>query len=436
MLDDWQAWLVEQLLAERVDGSLAASQACIIVPRQNGKNVVLAAVELYGLCVAGLRRQVHSAHLTDTASEHLKFLKDIIEGDPDLDAVLQIYESNGKERIVNRETRGELSFNTRSKNTKRGASPQRIVFDEALVLTDAVLGSMVPSMAAQSMNVDTAPQAIFTSSAPLLDSEVLHRLRSIGRDGGAPRMLLAAWECAKDVDPDDREAWYAANPGLGVRISEEYVETMERAIMSDADFLRERLGVVFEPTSERRRVWTGPQWSANVDDGSEFVRPEAFGVHVSSDRMTAAIGFASTLPDGRVHVGVMDHRPGQGLGWVRDRVAEIRANAPGAPIALNPRSDAGSFVVDLEAGGELVKTTAPEYASACGEMFDAVLERRVRYRRQRALDDAVDAVGWRPLAGGRAWDGDEEIVPLVAVTLALHAVRTHVPAVEAFAIVL
>lgn len=428
-LDDWQAWLVEQILAERTDGSLAASTAIVLVSRQNGKNVVLAVVELYGLCIAELRRQVHSAHRGDTAAEHMKFIRDVIRDNPALDAdqggYLKVYESNGKERIVNLDTMGELSFNTRSASTKRGASPQRIVLDEAMILTESSLRAMVPSLAAQSMRVETAPQIIVTSSAPVAESEVLHRLRAAALAGTNARTLLADWGCPIGTDPDDRDAWYASNPGLGLRISEEWVADERSTMLDEEGFLIERLGIVFPPpASGGLRVISDDAWMANVTTDAPG-DPVAFGVDVSPDRSSAAIGVA----DASGMVGVIDFRPGKGVGWLSDRVVELRSKVPSASWVVDGRSAANGLVVDAAVLG------AREMAQACGGLYDAVLEHRVKYQRQSALEAAVAGAATRPLGDAWAWDrrkSSDDITPLVAVTLALRAAHAPVPVPAGF----
>lgn len=418
VLDDWQVWLVEQMLAERADGSLAAGVVVIIVPRQNGKNVVLAVVELYGLCVAGLRRQVHSAHLGDTAAEHMKFLKDLVL-DNDLDVehggFVQVYESNGKERLVNVETRGELSFNTRTKSTKRGTPPQRIVLDEALFLDDQSLQAMVPALAAQSMNPETSPQVVVTSSAPLLESVVLHRLRRQAMAGGA-RTLFAEWSCVPGVDVTDREAWYASNPGLGVRIAEEYVADMELAVLPHDAFAVERLGVVVEEGVGSSEL---PGWTECLDAGSVRSGAPVFAVDVAPDLSWTSIGVAARRADGLVHLELVEHLSGTGsavdvLGRIFDKHR--------VPVLVDPRSPAGGLIADLvRSGVGVVEVSTLDSVKACASLQQAVANGVVRHRGDGPLDAAVVNAAVRSSGDGWIWArrrSSVDISPLVAVTLA------------------
>jgi hypothetical protein len=63
------------------------------------------------------------------------------------------------------------------------------------------------------------------------------------------------------VDVNDRDAWYAANPSMGVRISEDWVAANELALLSTEGFMIERLGVVFEELAGNAEItveaWNG-----------------------------------------------------------------------------------------------------------------------------------------------------------------------------------
>ena len=436
-LDEWQQHTIRSWMGERADTTWAAFECAHVVARQNGKGGELEARQLGGLFALNEELQLHTAHEFKTANEHFLRMAGLVEGCSDLRRkVARIRYANG-EQGIELKNGARLKFLARSGGAGRGfAGASTVYYDEAMYLAASMVGASLPTL-----STHPNPQVVYTGSAGFAASSQLHALRrrALSGDGGRLAYLEHTAESVtlvdgqvvsnrETLDPADRELWAAANPTLGDRIPVEFVESEYRS-MPRAEFLRERLGVWEpEPIATRDRVLTGPQWSANFDDGADLVRPESFGLSVSADRQTAAIGFAATLPDGRVHIGVMDHRPGLGLGWVRDRVAEIRANAPGAVLSLNPRSDAGSFLVELEQGGEVHATGPTEYAQACAAFYDAVVEHRLRYRRQRSLDEAVESAGRRSLSGAWAWDGGDEIVPLEAVTLALAAHRAEQPA--------
>lgn len=423
VLDDWQQWLVWHTLAERLDGYLAALIVLWIVSRQNGKGSALEAVELNGLYVECLDEQIHSAHLADTSAAHMARLKSIIRNDPELDAKTQIYESNGKEKIVNLETGGVISFSTRSKSTKRGRSPKRIVFDEALFLTDEQLQAMVPALAARSMDADGLPQMIFTSSAPLPESAVLHRLRKQGLSGVVERMFYAEWGADVGVNIFDVDQWYATNPAMGIRISEEYVREAELATLTPEAFMIERLGVVFDPDGVSTEL---PEW-AQRRLAQEWIPgdPEAVTVDVALDGSWSSIGVAVSGPDGRAYVEVVDHLPGT------DAVVSVLVamwECYRLPVHLDPRSPAGALVAPLRAAGvEVVEVGGLDVVKACAELKQAVRDDTVCHRGQGPLDAAVAGASIKAVDDGWKWtrrSSSADISPLYAVTLALHAYRS------------
>src|ERR1039458_6273197 len=82
-LDPWQKATLIDACGERVDRRWAAFEVSINVARQNGKDEILLARELAGLFVWGERLIGHSAHLFDTAMEHLERLLTLIEDVPE-----------------------------------------------------------------------------------------------------------------------------------------------------------------------------------------------------------------------------------------------------------------------------------------------------------------------------------------------------------------
>jgi phage terminase large subunit-like protein len=192
-LDDWQEWCLDGLFSEDANFRLCAALVLIVMPRQNGKNVILEVAELYAFYVLEWPVIVHTAHRQDTSADHMARLRSVIEANPDLDAITEIREANGKERIVRTDTRAEIRFVTRSKKIGRGRSPRMVVFDEALYLTDEQIQAIIPSMSAQTLG-DDSPLMVYTSSAPVAESDVMRRVRQACIDGH-PDAFFAEWGC-------------------------------------------------------------------------------------------------------------------------------------------------------------------------------------------------------------------------------------------------
>lgn len=245
---------------------------------------------------------------------------------------------------------------------------------------------------------------------------------------------------------DDPATWYRRMPALDHTITEAAVAAELAKVLrgedieaddDDADagdvgleqFLRPYLGIwcrVPITATKLSRVISEAAWLGNVDEFAT-ARYEAFGVHVSDDGATAAIGFAGWCGDRRM-IGVFDHRPGAGTAWLAPVLKEIRTLNPQVPIAINPRSAVSPVVLDMEAaaGGELVKTSAAEFAAACGALKIGVDDGTLCYRRQRSLEDSLGSARQRKLSGAWAWEFPAGVdgTPVVSVTLALHAHRS------------
>lgn len=420
-LDEAQCDVLRDWMGEREGGSWAAFECALIGPRQTtGKNHLTCARQLAGLFVLNEELQLHTAHQFKTANEHFLRMAGLVDASTDLRRkVARIRYANG-EQGIELKSGARLKFAARSHGSGRGfAGVSTVYYDEAMYLAAEHVGASLPTL-----STHWNPQVVYTGSAGFAESSQLHALRRRALSGAGGRLAYVEYTAEynssggrrnrDDVDTADQGLWFEANPTLGDRVAVEFVEA-EHGAMTRDEFLRERLGFWDpEPLTGRERVLTVAQWSANVTEDAAG-DPVAYGLDVTPDRSTAAIGAAS-----KSQIGVIDHRPGLGLGWVRDRVDELSSRHPGVPWIV----DAGSA-----ANGVLEKATAltaREMAQACGDLFDSVLERRIKYRRQQALEDAVACASRK--ATGDAWrwdrrDSSGDISPLVAVTLALHGAR-------------
>lgn len=428
------------MLAERRDGSWAAQVIALLLPRQNGKNAVLEALELAAIYLFGEELIIHSAHLNDTARGHMERLKSLVAASPDLDKITKFYDANGKERMVRTDTGAQIRFITRGQKTLRGGSPQRIVFDEALYLTDAQVQAIVPSLSAQSLNEQGAPQMIYTSSAPLALSTVLHRVRDRGIAGDSTRMFFAEWSCELGVDPNDRDAWYESNPGMGIRISEEWVEENELTIMSPEGFLIERLGVVFPMEDEQRDPkLPSDDWAASAQPfAPEVTEGEvtiAYDVDIDGQSASIAIGHG-TITD--PYVELVDHR--EHAGWLPREIVKLVRKWKPVALGCNGAGPAGAQVGPVqqalrEAGLdiEVRQLGSQEYQQACGGIFTDVVEGRLtRPQGQGPLDIAGQDATDRPLGDAWVWNRRSATVPispLVAATIARQLLPTERPRV-------
>lgn len=440
-LDDWQAWLVRWTFARRADRLWAARDVGAEVTRQSGKNIWLEVVELAGLFLFGDRLIVHSAHRADTSHEHFVSMKEHIEACDDLmDAMPTgranngFITTNGNESIE-LASGARLLFKARAKASGRGPRPQKIIFDEALVLEQAQVGSMAPGISAQKN-----PQIIFASSSPKADSTVLHglRARAITPEDG-DRLFYAAWNNPATIDLADRDAWYRVNPSLGYGRMTEISLLANRKLMAADEFLREHLGVPEIPIGDARDVkLPAAAWADTV--GPDLPRDTpmvAVTFDVTKDSEWSSVAWsAGSLQS--PYVEVREHR--QGAGWLPDYLVDLVQREHPSVVACNGAGPAGAAVGPILAAFKaaglsadlLVQMNAGEYKQACGGFYTDVVEGRLRRPAgQGPLDLAAADATERVLGDAWAWDRRSATVPispLVAVTIARALLPTESPA--------
>lgn len=414
-LDEWQAHVVRGMLGERLDGKFAASQVGVVVPRQQGKGVVLEARALVGMFLLEEPYIIWTAHELKTAQAAFLRLRGWIDGSPDLSKhVRTMYTGNTENSIVLNDGRA-LRFLARTQGSGRGLTASTLILDEAYALKQAELAALMPTLATAEN-----PQTLYTSSAGMPNSDVLADLRERGMDKKSRGLAYFEWSAEDDADPDDLDALATANPGLGTRLSLDHVGT-ERAAMDDETFKRERLGIWARIGGDS--VIPAAKWSAAADAGSPGGDRLAFAVDVTPARDMATIAAVSELSDGRWHVQVVDRR--EGTSWVPSAVRALVEKWKPVAVVVDEGSAAGALVPELKR--ERVRFSAlnmRQYGLACAAVFDAVEQGRLVHADQADLNAAVDAAQKKPM-GDSLWKWNrrtvvEDISPLVAVTHAWH----------------
>ena len=467
--DPWQQFALESMLWERQDGRWAAFEVGLLLARQNGKGEVLMGRELFGLFVAHESLILHSAHEFKTSDEAFRRIRDVIRDCPALSRkVRAMPESHGEEGVelhpipaiitgstrntIRRSRTPRLRFLARTGSSARGFTADTTIWDEAFNLPESVVNAQMPTMSA----VDN-PQLIYASSA--VDQTihaygaVLARVRARALAGDDPSLAWCEWQ-ADEARYDDlarngnrrllkafvaeREQWLAANPAIGHRLSIEHTEKEHRT-MSPRTFAVERLNIGDWPVvDDDDGVIDMERWAAIADPTSRPVGTIALAVDVSPDRRWACIASSGRRADDRLHIKIVDHRPG--THWIAERIAELVGAYTVCAVVLDPAGPVGSLIESLhEAGvkdrdkdgnGHIVKITGRELAQASGALFDDIDVKAdaVRHCGQDNLDDALRDAATRPLADAWAWSrkgSDGDITPVVAVTLAAHGLRVH-----------
>lgn len=451
MLDPWQQFILDQGMAENDKGDWAAFEVCVNVPRQNGKGGVIEARELWGLFIGGEELILHSAHEFKTAKRAFKRIERLIRGCPDLHKRVKRYWQTTGEESIELWTGQELRFIARSGGSGRGFTGNCNILDEDMILGDAAMDALMPTMAA----IDD-PQIWYLGSAgigaPSVQLGRLRRRALAALETDIPDASLAYFEwsvdphrdecpreCTEHDDTASAEAVLKSNPAVGYRLSLEK-SMREQASMGSAGYARERLGVGEYPTegTESWEVIPEEAWRALVDAEASLSDPVAFAIDATPERSHAAICAAGKYGE-VLAVEVIDHRPG--MGWVVKRARELQEKWTPCAWVVDAGGPAGSLIPELEKeyvdddgvekpGLVIVQPKSREVAQAAGGFFDAVGQQTLAHRDPAPLAAALAGAQKRPLGDAWAWARrglTVDISPLVAATNALwgHTTRAH-----------
>lgn len=427
-LDEWQAWVLSEALAERPDHSWSAFEVGVIVGRQSGKGSILEARQLAGLFLLHEQLQVHTAHEFKTCFEHFLRICNLIESTPELDRKVARIRRGAGEQAIELKSGERLRFLARSGGSGRGLSGDTVYLDEAFALTAQMMGALLPTLSAR-----PNPQVWYTSSAPMSTSTVLHGLRERAGAGESPRLFLAEWGNPAGTDIEDRDAWYAANPALGIRITEEFLDAELDAFRSMPDeFLRERLGVPEPPidTVEKHAPKIpADRWADTAIDNDvaaeRWPKATTLAFDVSRDGEWSSISVgAGSITD--PFVQTVQHQ--KGVGWLPaalvDWVAKVNPPAVGynsaGPVAAQIAAILEAFIAAGLSADLLRPFNGGEYKAACGGFYTDVVEGRLRHpaEGQVPLDAAALDATERPLVDAFAWaQRSEPVSPLTSATL-------------------
>ena len=434
-LQPWQQMVVRAILAEQEDGRYAASSVGYLVARQNGKSWVLDVIALHGMFIVEDPLTVWTSHEMKTSAESFLRMRGWIEGSEDLSKLLlpagrSFQTGNGREGIT-LANGVRLKFYARSKNSGRGPSPQRIIFDEAQELSDLALEALAPSMSAQPNR-----QAIYCGTVPgpqTNNPEVFTRIRDRGRSAAPGRHAWLEWTPAGSDDPkraaaidlDDPRTWTASNPARATGVLSDDSIRDDRQDMSDEGFGRERCSI-WPARGASSGVVDMSDWADRLGTPAAVSEPIVLAIETTSDRSMSTVVVVGKRPDDDPQVEVAEH--GRGTAWVASRVAEIAADNGADAVVIDGKGAAAALIDEVNAaleplGMEVTVTTYSDVAEACGQTFDAIRDGGLVHLGQQMLTTAVETAQTRPLGDGAwAWSrkgAGPQIAPLVGMTLGL-----------------
>lgn len=428
--DEEQRVLLDAIFAEAQPEVPRYRHVCVVGPRQNIKTSTLAVAALTDLFVLGVPEAIWTAHQSKTSTKSFQDMQRRINGHPDYAGLVDFKSGRGEELISLPGTPVSLEFRARSGGSGRGFTTDRVTLDEALYLTSADLGAMLPTTLTR-----RGAQIRYGSSAGMLRSSALRDLRDRGRLGTDPRLFYVEYgsvrrpcereACAHIVGApgcalDDRELWWQGNSALWCdRITEDAIDDLRRA-MPASEFMREILCWWEDPPSGGGVLDLDLWHSLGV--GPKVMRRPWLSVEVALDRSVAVIGAAWPVKD-RPHLEIVEDHPG--VAWVVPRLTELAGRYSAGGVVLDAATEAGGLADELEAKGlRVVRVSAADRVAACGAFYDAATSVGLTHSGDPAMTDAIAAARWKDVGDGarvfsrRRSAGD--IKALYAVVLALH----------------
>lgn len=419
----WQQTVADTAMEiDPATGRLAYREIRLTVPRQSGKTTLMLAVIVHRcLSFGGNQRIFYTAQSGKDA--RLKWEDDhvpVVSQSP-LREMFTVRRTNGSEAV--RWKNGSIwSVLPPTDTSGHGGQLDLGIIDEAFSLTDDRLEQgFKPGMVTR-----TEPQLWIVSTAGDVESHYLNAKVDDGRlrveRGQNTGICYFEWSAPPEDDPASEDTWFSCMPALGHTIKPDAIRA-DFESMRLAEFRRAYLNQKQDRrANEPWQVIAEDTWNSLVDARSQIADKPVLALDVTPDRSMSAIGAAGHRSDEKLHVEVVEHRPG--TDWVVDWLA-ARKDQYG-PVIVDPAGPAGPLVALLAERGVEVRTVqARWHAHACSQLYDAIATSRLHHLGQTSLQVALAGATRRNYGDLWFWsrkDLTTDVCPLVAVTLALGGV--------------
>jgi hypothetical protein len=409
-------------------GGPAYRQVIVTVPRQSGKTTLFLSWQL-DRCLSPRWRHPQRSAFTAQSGKDAR--------DKWLDELYPLLERSKVKRLIVQMTRGigneYVSFKTgslirllsTSQSSGHSKTLQQAVLDEIWHDADdrreqGLRPAMITVGDAQLLVCSTAG----TAASTVYNRKVTNGRLAVAEDSGRD-IAYFEWSASDDWDPEDEESYFSFMPALcpdppcrcGVADGGwRHTVTLDvlRSERQDMDPTEYRRAYGNRPSMSADFVVPPDVWRRVCDPAAKPDGVSRFGLDVAQDRSSAAI----VATDGKA-IELVDHR--EGLGWVVDRSNDL-TSAHGGVVALDYGGPAGVLADSIR---KCDRMAGRDVVQACGGMFDAIVERRVRFRASDAPSDpftvAVMGAVKKPVGDNWVWSRSAsagDVTPLMAATVA------------------
>lgn len=400
-LKEWQKSILYRWMALDENGKWANPECGLTVPRQNGKSELLIVRIIGGIVFLG-EALVYTAQSDNTVKEiKRRVLRFFYDAEKELREMLND-EFDGEPKsldYVELRNRGRCVFRTRTRTNGLGSTNDTLIIDEAQEETDAQQEALLPTIAAgksqnhQTIRAGTPPTAGTSGT-------VWVRTRKNILDGKVTNYCWQEWSVETITDPNDEAAWYATNPSLGYFLMRSAIKN-EAGTMAIDSFNKMRLG--WYAGVENMRAISDDQWNPLAIE--KVTLPQhpnlCYSVKFAPDRSSVSLAVGVILPDGKVHVEIIERRPmSSGTGWLVRWLLERWRKCN--KIIIDGAAGTTLLVEELvrsekKISKKILTPNVREAGAAYGSFYDAIEQKLLTHYNQPVLNVSIRTVKKRDI---------------------------------------
>ena len=409
---EWQKNILNDLMSINEMGEWVHIQYGYSVPRQNGKNEIVAARELYGL-VNG-ERIIHTAHRVMTAHKAWERLLDLVEK-ADL-PIKSSLKAKGTE-LIELETGGRIEFKTRTSSGGRGETFDILIIDEAQEYTDDQEDAL-----SFTITSSKNPQTILCGTPPSTESAgtVLPRFRKTVLIGEAEDCGWAEWSVEKLTDTKDVDAWYETNPSLGLLFSERIIRSQSNK--EQLSFNIERLGLWVE--YNLKSAISEVEWDLlQVEQMPTLIGDLYVGIKYNVNGETVALSVASNTSTGDIFIESVDCKSTKvGNDWIIIFLSKLKKYK----VVVDGQSGQSLLIDELKANNikKPIIPKVPDIIKANSEFEQGINQQTIKHMGQPSLKQIATNVEKRAI-GSNGGFGYKSILEGADVALLDSAILAH-----------
>lgn len=432
-LDDWQKDLLNAWLARDEHDTPLYLTCGLSAPRQNGKNVVLEAYELYKL-VACKEPILHTAHLVSSAKKSFERLAAVFTNreNEDLCALVKnIRRTNGEQGIY-LNNGAFIEYSSRSRGGARGSTYAVVVFDEAQELTDEQVEAIMPTLAASPTGYR---QLVYTGTppGPTCPGTIFANIRKSSLSTPAPKTICwHEWSIEKLL-PQNTEFQeivplvYSTNPAMGIRLDVDFAENEFNTMTIDG-FCRERLGW-WEEKAQASAIISKQTWQeTEIEEiADKYKSRTAIAIKFSADGSQYVIAGCKTNYKGEAAFEIIEAGTTENGVYALAEAIMARKGVV-CVCVIDGLSNASALCDNLAAlkapKGYILRPTGNDIVAASQGLIDALVDKRVKHTSQDLLNDSALTSSKRNIGNRGGWGfGGDNSSPIEAVALAYWGIR-------------